>query len=97
MLPTVQCTHRRVGVYFRLTGGWRPYAHLLDKFDAADKIGPAKDLIDSAYTIYREATSFSLLSTFNDNADRYLEASTKLSQRMVTLVNAQKALAASSK
>jgi hypothetical protein len=71
--------------------------HLLDKFDSADKVGPAKDLIDSAYTIYREATSFSLLSTFNDNADRYLEASTKLSQRMVTLVNAQKALAASSK
>ena len=23
---TGQCTHRRVGVYCRLTGGWRPYA-----------------------------------------------------------------------
>jgi tetratricopeptide (TPR) repeat protein len=69
---------------------------VLDKFDAADKVGPAKDLIDSAYTIYREAESFSLLATFNDNADKYLEASRKLSQRMTTLVNAQKALTAHS-
>jgi hypothetical protein len=57
---------------------------------ATEKLGPAKDLIDATYTIYREGASLGHLTSLNENANKYLEASKRLSEEMKRLVSVER-------
>jgi hypothetical protein len=54
-----------------------------------DLVGPSKDLLDSVYTIYRQAASFERLITIQSNQEKTLQASAAL-HRYIVRLEAQK-------